>query len=360
MNMSWSLNVVVLTHGRAAMSCALLRQLAQQDYMGQFAVTVVDDSHRLEADVIRAACECHGFDYMTRAGSISDKRNAGWGARTSDITVYVDSDCVVQKGFLSAHARAYASPTVGAAAGPTRFEGGTSVIWRTIKSSQFLVGFELPARVDSLAWAPTANLSVRTDVLRQLGGFTDIPGLGYAGEDVDLGLRIADAGYVIVAVPEAQAAHRAEPWQGWLLFARKVWRWGLAEWHLLSLHVGWRRPEFPPPLANMVFVPLAVALLFVRSQQAAVCAAIPAVTLIANAGLQSASSDRSPYSALATIYADCFRAALIWQSLRRLSALGLQFKLVFADGHLEAEWKSRVIWTWALTAPLLIATLAFP
>ena len=77
-----------------------------------------------------------------------------------------------------------------------------------------------------------------------MGGFdTSLP--RYGGEDVDLGLRLSDQGFRIITAPGAIAEHAIETWSTWRQNLRRLWSFGLADYHLLVRHPKHGFLDFP-------------------------------------------------------------------------------------------------------------------
>lgn len=143
----------------------------------------------------------------TRPGAAA-ARNAGIRASHGDVIAFTDSDCAVDRAWLSYLVKPFADDRVGAVAGrivaaPPRNTCGLFCGLYTLQSP--------PAGRIHDRWTPTeggfptANLAVRRTILEQVGGFDE--GIRIYGEDYDLCARIYRRGRAIAYTPEAIVRH---------------------------------------------------------------------------------------------------------------------------------------------------------
>lgn len=246
------LSVVVCTAGRRASLFDLLRGLAAQDD-DCYEVIVVENSPI--PSLPAATLEALGARLVVeRRVGLDVARNRGLAAASGDIVVYVDDDCLVAPGWLSALRRAFADDTVDLVTGrvvphslarrseaafeqafpwdrgvlPLRFDATTTVEW-------------FPASAHHLGTG--CNMAFRRGVLERLGGFDEALDMGTlvgGGGDMDVFVRALDAGMVAAYAPEALVQHRH---RGTMRDLRwQIWGYGVSQGATMAKGV-LRRPR---------------------------------------------------------------------------------------------------------------------
>ncbi len=199
-----SVSVVVPVRDREAQLGACLASLARLRYpAGRLEVVVVDDGSA------RPTAVPDGVRLVRRerpAGPAA-ARNAGAAASGSDLLAFVDSDCVVEPGWLASLVPELADPAVAAVGGRVLGAGSRTWLERydAVRSPLDLG----PARAEARPRRPvpylvTANLVVRRAAFEAAGGFDEAL---RCGEDVDLCWRLAAAGRRLVYQPEGRVRH---------------------------------------------------------------------------------------------------------------------------------------------------------
>lgn len=139
-------------------------------------------------------------------------RNLGARVARGRWLAFTDSDCVVDRGWLAALARAEAEGAEGA--GPTVMAGEivsgepTNAVEAYIAERRWIDNERFLAREPGRRLPPfaaTANLAIRRDVFELVGGFD--PEMSTAGEDADWCWRARAAGHETVYVPGARVTH---------------------------------------------------------------------------------------------------------------------------------------------------------
>lgn len=136
----------------------------------------------------------------------SAARNAALRVVEDGIVAFTDADCVPEPQWLAGLASEHARWNVAAVAGSIVGYQPRTLVERYLS----ITGFPLPSETSvvhryepSLAFY-TANLSVRTDALRRLGGFDESMSVS---EDSDLCWRVLDRGESIVYAPHVRVGH---------------------------------------------------------------------------------------------------------------------------------------------------------
>jgi O-antigen biosynthesis protein len=154
---------------------------------------------------------------------LSRARNAGLRAATGDLVAFTDDDVVADRRWLASASAAFGfAPDASAVTGlilPLALDDPTQLLFEQFAG----FGKGLEVRVHRLAdrdhplgeWAPGrfgsgANVVVRADVLRRVGGFDARLGTGTraaGGEDLDLFIRLLHDGGALVYEPAAIVQH---------------------------------------------------------------------------------------------------------------------------------------------------------
>jgi GT2 family glycosyltransferase len=185
-------------------------------------------------------------------------RNTGARAAAGDLIAFTDADCCPRPDWLAALLAPLAEAGVGGVAGRLLSTPPAGIV-ETFGS---LFTLQAPAAASRHSrwtpWAggfPTANLAVRRDLLRRLGGFDE--SVAIYGEDYDLCARIYATGAAIVYTPAAGVEHQHRVTLKGML--RQAFGFGRSHAWMMRRHVSrglWldlprvslARPSFPLPL----------------------------------------------------------------------------------------------------------------
>lgn len=195
--------VTVLNDKRVARTLAsLAAQTRRPD-----AVLVADGGSTDETvDVARAFARDHAWTRVEHhPGTVAGTRNSALRSLAgTDVVVFLDSDQVAPPGWLDALVSPIERGLADHAGGPTRPLGEPQG-----KGEAYLNAFEawfypnVVAR--DITKLPMGNSAWLLQVLQSVGGFD--PRLSMGGEDYDVNLRVAHAGYRGVYVPAAWVHH---------------------------------------------------------------------------------------------------------------------------------------------------------
>jgi GT2 family glycosyltransferase len=152
-------------------------------------------------------------------GATATARNQGYRLTSGDVVAFVDDDAFAEPQWLERLLPHYDDPTVGAVGGrqirdqPGELTEGLDAIGRLLPDGTLTGNFAAdPGRVVEVDHLLGANMSFRRSVIDELGGIRD----GYAGtcmrEETDLCLRVGQAGYRLLFVPDAVVEHVAAPY----------------------------------------------------------------------------------------------------------------------------------------------------
>lgn len=216
-------SVVIPTHRRPEALARCLRSLIAQDYPpDRLDIHVVhnrteDDT---EAVVRRLAAESPvPLRYTARNGrGPAPSRHFGGMEAKGEIIAFVDDDCEVSPGWISAAAAAFAgAPEVGLVQGATLPNPAhrRRLLEKTVNVPGPSPFFE------------TCNIFYRVAAFRAVDGFTGPFADRFYGEDTDLGRRVLAAGWQYRFSHEAVVYHEVT--------AQPLGKWLMECWHLRNL-----------------------------------------------------------------------------------------------------------------------------
>ncbi|MCP9829462.1 MULTISPECIES: glycosyltransferase family 2 protein [unclassified Synechococcus] len=202
------LSVVIPTYNRRPILEKALTALEQQRLgapIEAYEVVVVDDGSTDDTPAWLRQ-EAGRFPHVRLVeqdhGGPAEGRNRGVAHARGDVIVFIDSDLVVNDGFLLAHAEALVAYwerhghrrcfTYGAVINTSNFEDPRSE----------------PHKLSDLSWAyfATGNVAIDRALLEQAGLF-DTGFRLYGWEDLELGERLRQLGVELVRCPEAAGYH---------------------------------------------------------------------------------------------------------------------------------------------------------
>lgn len=189
-------SVIIPVYNRPDEVGELLESLTKQTF-SDFEVLVVEDgSRKLCDDVVGKFADRLNIRYFYKENSgPGQTRNYGAERAEGEYLIILDSDCVLPEGYLDIIGNQLATTPVDAFGGPDRAHPDFTDTQKAINyamTSFFTTGGIRGGRKKLDEFYPRSfNMGIRRDVYRKLGGFSNIR----FGEDIDLSLRIFEAGY---------------------------------------------------------------------------------------------------------------------------------------------------------------------
>lgn len=163
-------------------------------------------------------------------------RNLGLSAAAGEYVVFVDDDVVPPPEFLERHLAAHQSDDRLAVIGPLMNSDDSREPWIRWESETLRRQYAaISAGEWSATWRQfhTGNASIRTGFLRSVGGF-DVR--FHRAEDIELGLRLSQAGVRFALLPGAAAPHLAKrSFASWIGIG---YAYGKADVAIDALHPG--------------------------------------------------------------------------------------------------------------------------
>lgn len=356
--MATGLTIVVPAHRRVDMLVALLKSIAADAEKVGFPVEViiVDDSPQPDAERIRKAAGDHGARVLDGVAHVGAKRNQGAANAEHELILFLDSDVKICSGTLRAHVNrlSRAPADVVACLGKVKFVGEATYPWQVIEAMQLTLPFSYPDLAEQVPWGPTAHLSIRRGAFFEVGGFdTSLP--RYGGEDVDLGLRLTGRGMRIVTAREAVAEHSIETWSTWRQNLRRLWSFGLADYHLLVRHPSRGFLDFPtgPMLWLGQTIALLVMIAFGRATYTVAACALGASVVaypVIYASLKRQSGSRFVVHLPGPFIFWTMDLAKAMESIRHGRPGLILRRLKFLDDLIAQDWREIAASAWALTA----------
>lgn len=241
------LTVAVSTYRRQEGLARLLDALVAQSLpASDFEIVVYDDaSGDGTADLVRERAATLKCDIRLIEGERNmgpaHGRNEAWKAGRAPLIAFTDDDCVPASNWLRNGSRYFADRKVGAVVGHVE----------PAPDQLALLGpFSRTLRVTDARFFATANCFYRRAALEATGGF-DERFRRAAGEDTDLGIRTADAGWTAAYADDALVHHdvrrsefRAasrEAWSKWVDLALVVRKHPQIRKTLLYRRLFWKK-----------------------------------------------------------------------------------------------------------------------
>ena len=231
---------------------------------GRFEVLLADgtpdDSLRPE---IQKAAEAAGLGVTVvyRSGlPVSDARNAAAAAARAPWLIFLDSDCLLPEGYLDAVVQGLARDAWDAFGGPDAAPPDFSPLQKAISFAMTSVlttgGIRGGSAKPTATYYPRGfNMGIRAEAFWSVGGYdTQFK----CGEDVELSIRMREAGLRVGLIPEAVVWHKRRATLG--QFFRQVRRFGSARIALAMRHKGQMKLTHAFPFAFMLAWIAALAL----------------------------------------------------------------------------------------------------
>lgn len=214
-DMAPDLSVIVCTLNRPREAARAVAALAKDADGAE--LIVVDQSEDAAFDALAAVLPPAVTHLRAPPEGLPAARNLGGRAAKGAVLLFLDDDAVPMPGWIAAHRRVYADPSVGGAVGRT--------VERRLRPNLSRTGCQIDAtgRSRSNLWGREArdvtalkgaNMSVRRAALAPFGegGPFDV---GYGGtallEDADIGAQILARGHRLRFVPDAEVVHLSSP-----------------------------------------------------------------------------------------------------------------------------------------------------
>lgn len=230
-------SVIIPVYNRPDEISELLASLARQTYI-DFEVIVVEDGSSVKSeDIVRQYEPNFKIKYLFGQNEgPALARNHGAAQAEGEYLLILDSDTVLPEGWFEALDMAVSRDMPDAFGGPDRASDDFSPIQKAISYSMtsfFTTGGIRGGKRKITRFYPRSfNMGVRKSVFEAMGGFAPMR----FGEDVDLSMRIVEAGYKTELIPEMWLYHKRRT--DFRKFFRQVMNSGKARIALTRRHPG--------------------------------------------------------------------------------------------------------------------------
>ena len=218
-------SVVIVSYRRADELRACLHDLRAQNTKVPFELVLLLQAYPREA-AQKFVSEFSrvlpvGVYHAEHGLGVHAARNAAVARCSGEIIAFLDDDVRVPTGWLDALVAHYDDASIGGVGGFVRHPGNRRIATRLLRpvlglsSKRYRIdwgGFHAipwashPAKHQDADWLSGCNMSFRRAALEQVNGFDE--GYGrYGYDDVDIGLRVRQAGWRLVSSHELTIAH---------------------------------------------------------------------------------------------------------------------------------------------------------
>ena len=233
MNLKYS--IIIPVYNRPDEMAEMLASLAQQSEKN-FEVVVVEDGSSLPCkDEVDRYADKLEIQYCTKPNTgRSDTRNVGMQRARGDYFLFFDSDCILPPEYIQSLNRCLQKDYTDCFGGPDRALPTFTDMQKAVNfaMTSFLTtgGIRGSGKVCMEKFHPRSfNMGFSRAVYEKVGGFADM-----FGEDIDLSIRIREAGFRTVLFPEVSVYHKRRV--NLKKFFRQVYNFGQARIFLYRLH----------------------------------------------------------------------------------------------------------------------------
>lgn len=235
------ISIIIPTEGRTQLTCRLIQHLDTLRREVEFSteILVIDSSQEADRNAIFEACRKFHAEWIEGPSSVRKKRNMGIAKACYSIVLFLDSDCDPQENLLKQHwdtIHRQDIPNIGGVLGRLEFTGPETLAWSLVNNSSLVQQFDF-TDIGYAKWGPTANLSIRHDVLDKVGLFDEGFPFKLGGDDLDLTYRLTTSGWILLKCPDALVYHDRSTWSSLKDVLGRALRWGRMEYHLFKKHI---------------------------------------------------------------------------------------------------------------------------
>jgi len=354
-----SFSVVIPTNGRYELVETLLQTLAvaRNCYPGDVEILIIDSTEGQQTSKLQVLCAKTQARYLRCENNVCKKRNLGAREAKNEIVLFTDSDCEVESNIFEQHENAYriVGKNVGGVLGLTTVFGNTAPVWNSLKfDPAFTSSFSYARFLETAPWGTCTNISFRREVLIHVGGFDNNWPLVVYGEDVDLGLRMNELGFIIKCNPSAIVKHNSITIATYKQVFRKKFLCGRADYFLGKKHPTHLFPEFPgwPALMFLLLPVIIIKCLLLQSFFALLYYFFCFWGGILFQAILAAVENKSGvfsifHQAMVILFEATFESGRIFESVKHWQIDRFWTKFVYADRQLLGERKKRIQQMWA-------------
>ncbi|MDR2147226.1 MAG: glycosyltransferase [Tannerella sp.] len=201
-------SIIVPIYNRPDEAAELLESLAVQIYTDFELVLVEDGSTKPCSSEVEKYRSLLNINYIVKGNTgRSDTRNVGMQAAKGDYFVFFDSDCIIPKHYFETLNRCLQEDYADCYGGPDREHPSFTAMQKAVNyamTSFLTTGGIRGGKVNLEKFKPrTFNMGFSRKVYEAVGGFKDM-----YGEDIDLSIRINNAGFTTKLYRDAFVFHK--------------------------------------------------------------------------------------------------------------------------------------------------------
>ncbi|MBN2275475.1 MAG: glycosyltransferase [Bacteroidales bacterium] len=202
-------SIIIPTFNRPDEVTELLESLQHQNFR-DFEVIIADGSPATAVkEAIEPFLEQLNLIYLYEKGlGISESRNWGVQRASGDYVIFMDSDCIAPPSYLNNIDSFLKKNTAEVFGGPDATHKSFTTIQKAISyamTSPFTTGGIRGRKKHLGKYQPRSfNMGVLREAFNRVGGFSGLK----VSEDIDLSIRLDQAGYRTVFIPEAYVYHK--------------------------------------------------------------------------------------------------------------------------------------------------------
>src|SRR5574344_2692821 len=229
-------SVIIPVYNRPDEIAELLDSLAVQTDMSFEVLVLEDDSPHKCEDICLSYQDRLDIKYFFRPGlSRSERRNLGMDQAKGDYYLLFDSDCIITPDYIAIVKQCLLQDYADCFGGPDSADNNFSDLQKAINYSMTSImttGGIRGATKKKESFSPRSfNMGISKKCYTQVGGYRNM-----IGEDIDLSLRIKEAGFKTLLYPNAYVYHKRRV--DICKFFHQVYTFGKARILLSKLHPG--------------------------------------------------------------------------------------------------------------------------
>lgn len=228
-------SIIIPLYNRPAEIRELLDSLVQQTYKHFEVVVVEDGSTEKSEDIVASFRDRLEVKYFFKENSGPGlSRNYGAERASGDYFIFLDSDCIVPVEYLQEIENELSTSPVDAFGGPDRAHESFTDQQKAINYSMTSIlttgGIRGKKKSMEKFHPRSFNMGFSRRVFETTKGFS---GMRF-GEDIDMSIRIMEAGFQTRLFPAAYVYHKRRT--SWKKFFKQIYNSGIARINLYLLH----------------------------------------------------------------------------------------------------------------------------
>ncbi len=228
-------SIIIPLYNRPAEIRELLDSLVQQAYKHFEVVVVEDGSTEKSEDIVASFRDRLEVKYFFKENSGPGlSRNYGAERASGDYFIFLDSDCIVPAEYLQEIENELSTSPVDAFGGPDRAHESFTDQQKAINYSMTSIlttgGIRGKKKSMEKFHPRSFNMGFSRRVFETTKGFS---GMRF-GEDIDMSIRIMEAGFQTRLFPAAYVYHKRRT--SWKKFFKQIYNSGIARINLYLLH----------------------------------------------------------------------------------------------------------------------------